>query len=133
LERSFEWAVCENGERYDLASFRIVAKYSRAARVLVPCTASRVETQFSQSRDELHMSLERFRRRHFDRDLDQIIAIRKPPLFESHFMRKGLVFRLPAQHPYRAQDAHLSELDPTVGELCQEALLVVGEHLDRVS
>ena len=79
-------------------------------------------------RDELQLCLEGLGRLCFDRHLDEIITVRKSPLFESHFMRKSLELRFPAQHAYRAHDAQFSKLDLLV-ELTQKALLVVREQL----
>src|SRR5215471_966418 len=80
-------------------------------------------------RVELLSGLERFVRRRFDRDLDQILAVGKSPLFDGQLMRKSRVLWLPAQHSNWAHDAQFSKIERTLVELAQEALLVVGEQL----
>jgi hypothetical protein len=44
-------------------------------------------------------------------------------------MREALLRQFPAQHANRAQDMERPEIDPTLVELAQEALLVLREEL----
>jgi hypothetical protein len=73
------------------------------------------------------LSLRRFLRRHFDRDLDQVVAVGESPFFQSQLMGKVFVPELLTQHANWAHYAESSEIDRTFVELAQKALLVFGE------
>jgi hypothetical protein len=73
------------------------------------------------------LSLRRLLRGHFHRDLEQVLAVGKSPLFQSQLMRKVFVPELPTQHANGAHHVESSEIDRTFVELAQKALLVFGE------
>jgi hypothetical protein len=100
-----------------------LAKYSKAVRVFVSWAPLGVETEFPQMLVKFLMMLRRSLG-HFDRDLDQVLAVRESPPFQSQLMRKVFVPELLTQHANGPYYAESSEIDRTFVELAQKALFV---------